>query len=194
MTGIPDEGQPSRSARRRLLDAADELFYTHGINATGVDAVISAADVARMTFYRHFGSKGDLVASYLEGRDIRWRATLEQAIARADHEPRAQLLAMFDALKVWHSDPRYRGCAFANAAAELSEPEHPARAVVTAHKHSLHDRLSELAHRTTHPEPGLLAEQLMMLVEGATTAQALGIVEDAADKARATAELLIPHE
>lgn len=182
-----------RPARRRLLDAADTLFYTHGINATGVDAVITAANVARMTFYRNFAGKDDLVTSYLEGRDLRWRTTLEDTIANADHDPRTQLLAMFDALNIWHSDPRFRGCSFANAAAELADPDHPARTVVTTHKHSLHKRMNELAHATTHPQPELLADQIMMLFEGATTAQALGIVTDAATKARTTAEQLIPR-
>lgn len=193
MTDHEDQRPDDRPARRRLLDAADTLFYAHGINATGVDAVITAADVARMTFYRNFGGKADLVTSYLEGRDLRWRTTLEDTMANADHEPRAQLLAMFDTLKIWHSDPRFRGCSFANAAAELADADHPARAVVTTHKYSLHERMIELACATGHPHPELLTDQLMMLFEGATTAQALGIVTDAAAKARATAEQLIPH-
>lgn len=190
MGATKDEG-PRPAARRRLLDAADELFYTHGINATGVDSVIAAADVARMTFYRHFRGKDDLVAAYLEGRDLRWRATMEDAITAAGDDPRARLLAVFDALRIWHSDPRFRGCSFANAVAELSATEHPARAVVSSHKQALRDHLSESAHATSHHDPDLLVDQLMMLFEGATTTQALGTVSNAVDKAHTTAERLI---
>lgn len=190
----PGQERPREPARRRLLDAADQLFYTHGINATGVDRVIEAADVARMTFYRHFRGKDDLVAAYLEGRDLRWRATLEDAINEAEDGPRAQLLAIFDALATWHRDPRFRGCSFANAASELSDPGHPARAVVTTHKHYLRQRMTELAHATTHPDPDLLVDQLTLLFEGATTTQALDTVADAVDKAHTTAQHLLGNE
>lgn len=191
MSAQSHDDQPPHSARQRLLNAADELFYTHGINATGVDAVITAADVARMTFYRHFHGKDDLVTAYLEGRDVRWRATLEDAITNAGDDPRARLLAFFDALKTWHADPRFRGCSFANAAAELSAPDHPARAVVTAHKHAVRHRMTEIADNVPHTAPHLLVDQLMMLFEGATTTHALGTVTHAVDKARMTAAQLV---
>lgn len=190
MTAQDDENQRLSSARQRLLDAADELFYAHGINATGVDAVISGADVARMTFYRHFQGKDDLVTAYLEGRDIRWRATLEEAIARAT-DSRAKLLAFFDALGTWHADPGFRGCSFANAAAEIAAPDHPAREIVEAHKRSLRQRMTEIAEQTPHTAPNLLVDQLLMLFEGATTTHALGTVTHAVDKARMTAAALI---
>jgi AcrR family transcriptional regulator len=192
-TGVvpPNKDQELADARQRLLDAADELFYTHGIHDTGVDAVISAANVAGMTFDRHFGGKDELVTAYLEGRDTRWRATLEAAIARAGDDARSQLLAFFDALGTWHRDPRFRGCAFANAAAELAAPRHPARAVVEDHKRSLRERMTEIAGEIPHSAPNLLVDQLMMLFEGATTTHALGTVTHAIDKARMTAAALI---
>ncbi|MFJ6461361.1 TetR/AcrR family transcriptional regulator [Streptomyces sp. NPDC091387] len=181
----------ARSARSRLLDAADQLFYAHGINATGVDAVIEAAQVARMTFYRHFGGKDALVAAYLQARDARWRATMEECVSAAGDDPDARLLAVFDALRLWHADPRFRGCSFANAAAELTAPDHPARAVVTAHKQALRVRITALARATGHPAPDRLVNQLLLLFEGATTTQALGTVSNAADEARAIAKDLI---
>lgn len=191
MSEPADRKRPARSARRRLLDAAEELFYTEGINTTGVNAVIAAADVARMTFYHHFHGKDELVAAYLEGRDIRWRTTMEHVLSDAGDDPRARLLAVFDALRIWHEDPRYRGCSFANAAAELSDAGHPARAVVRAHKDALRARMSDLARAAGRTDPDLLVDQLLMLFEGATTTQALGTVSGAVDKARATAEQLI---
>ncbi|MEU8700945.1 TetR/AcrR family transcriptional regulator [Streptomyces sp. NPDC048680] len=180
-----------RSARSRLLDAADQLFYAHGINATGVDAVIEAAQVARMTFYRHFGGKDALVAAYLQARDARWRATMEECVSAVGDAPDARLLAVFDALRLWHADPRFRGCSFANAAAELTAPDHPARAVVTDHKQALRARITTLARATGHPAPDRLVNQLLLLFEGATTTQALGTVSNAVDEARAIAKDLI---
>jgi AcrR family transcriptional regulator len=181
----------ARSARSRLLDAADQLFYAHGINATGVDAVIETAQVARMTFYRHFGGKDALVAAYLQARDARWRATLEESVIAAGDDPDARLLAVFDALRIWHADPHFRGCSFANAAAELTTPDHPARTVVTAHKQALRDRITELAQATGHPASNRLVNQLLLLFEGATTTQALGTVSNAVDEAHAIAKDLI---
>ena len=181
----------TRSARGRLLDAADQLFYAHGINATGVDAVIEAAQVARMTFYRHFGGKDAVVAAYLEARDVRWRDTVDACVTAAGDDPVAQLLAVFDALCVWHADPQFRGCSFANAAAEFTTPDHPARAVVAAHKQALRDRIAELAEATGHPTPDQLANRLLLLFEGATVAQALGTVSNAAEEARAVAKDLV---
>ncbi|MGH3099065.1 MAG: TetR/AcrR family transcriptional regulator [Streptosporangiales bacterium] len=191
MSEPTDEGKQRPEARRRLLDAADRLFYAHGINATGVDAVIEAADVARMTFYKHFHGKDALIAAYLEGRDLRWRLTFEEAVTAAGDDPRARLLAIFDALKLWSSEPRYRGCSFANAAAELADSHHPARDVVSAHKHAMRQRLADLAHAANVADPKLVVDQLLMLFEGAITTTALGTVDEATDKARATAQQLL---
>lgn len=188
---VSSDDQPRQPARRRLLDAADDLFYANGINATGVDALIAAADVARMTFYRHFRGKDDLVAAYLRARDARWQATLDDVIAAAGDDPRAQLLAFFDALEIWHTDPRFRGCSFANAAAELADTDHPVRAVITAHKQAQRDRMRRISHTTSHPEPDRLVDELTLLLEGANATQAVGAVTDAARKARHTAHILL---
>lgn len=106
-------------------------------------------------------------------------------------DPDARLLAVFDALRTWHADPRFRGCSFANAAAELTTPDHPARAVVTAHKQALRVRITELAGATAHPAPDRLTDQLLLLIEGATTTQALGTVSNAVDEAQAMAKDLV---
>ncbi|RFU40296.1 TetR/AcrR family transcriptional regulator [Actinomadura logoneensis] len=179
-------------ARRRILDAADELFYAHGINSTGVDAVIETAGVARMTFYKHFGGKQALIMAYLEGRETRWQLRLQRAIDAAGDDPRARLLAVFDALSEWaRSQSRFRGCSFVNALAELAEPDHPARAVVQAYKSALRDCVLQLAQESGAPDPALLTDQLLLVYEGAISTNALGNVEDAVDKAHFTAEQLI---
>lgn len=179
-----------RSARQRLLAAADQLFYTEGINATGVDAVIAEADVARMTLYKQFGGKAGLVAAYLDERDARWRADLEDAIAAAGADPVARLLAVFDALALWVSEPRFRGCSFVNAAAEVADDDHPARQTALRHKRALRARMSELAAAAEFAQPESIVDQLMLLVEGAVTTAAVHTVEDAVGTARATAQQL----
>lgn len=191
MSATAQSANDRSGVRARLLAAADRLFYRQGINATGVDAVIAEADVARMTLYKQFGGKAGLVAAYLEERDARWRADLEAAIAAAGSDPVARLLAVFDALALWVSDPHFRGCSFANTAAEVAEDEHPARRVALAHKQALRERLSELAAATDLPHPEQVVDQLMLLLEGAVTATAVHSVENAVSAARATAEQLL---
>lgn len=185
--------QEASAPRQRLLDAADQLFYEHGINATGVDAVIAAAQVARMTFYNHFGSKDGLIAAYLKDRDLRWRDTLEEAIDAAGDDPIARVLAVFDALEEWVNDTRFRGCSFVNAAAELSEHDHPARGVVAAHKRALHERLLSLLKSTGISDADELNDELLLLFEGAITTTALDTVPEAVSRARAMAEQRLAH-
>ncbi|GAA4104608.1 MULTISPECIES: TetR/AcrR family transcriptional regulator [Actinomadura] len=179
-------------ARERILQAADQLFYANGINSTGVDGVIEAAGVARMTFYKHFKGKDGLILAYLDGREVRWQALLDRCITQAGDDPRARLLAVFDALREWAtSQTRYRGCSFVNAMAELADPDHPARTVVTSYKRSLRDRIFELAQATGVADPGLLTDQLLLVYEGAISNRTFGNVDDACDKARTTARQLI---
>ncbi|MBX6768095.1 MAG: TetR/AcrR family transcriptional regulator, partial [Actinomadura rubrobrunea] len=150
-----------------MLQAADRLFYADGINATGVDGVIEAAGVARMTFYKHFKGKDGLILAYLNGREVRWQALLDRCVRDAGDDPRTRLLAVFDALKEWaSSQSRYRGCSFVNAMAELADPDHPARTLVTSYKRALRDRIFELAQATGAADPELLTDQLLLLYEG----------------------------
>lgn len=190
IVGVTDTAaaeRPAPPARRRLLDAAARLFYTEGINATGVDAVIAAADVARMTFYKQFGSKAGLVAAYLEERDRRWRNLVEWTIAGAGVEPRARLLAVFDALAEWIATESIRGCSFVNAAAELADPGHPARTVIDVSMQALRRRMLDLAGEAECRDPERVVDQLLVLYEGALATTALGVVDDPAGAARATA-------
>ena len=180
----------SSSARQRLLRAADRLFYAQGINATGVDSVVAEADVARMTLYKHFGGKDGLVAAYLEERDARWRRDLEEAIAAAA-DALGQLLAVFDVLALWVADPQFRGCAFANAAAEIAAEGHPARRVALGHKQALRQRLGGLASAAGFEDPDRVVDQLMLLIEGAIVATALRSVDEPVASARNAAHQML---
>ncbi|MFI0264610.1 TetR/AcrR family transcriptional regulator [Streptomyces sp. NPDC017056] len=191
MSPLTADTAPRPSARSRLLEAADELFYRQGVDATGVDAVIEAANVARMTFYKHFGGKDALVVAYLEERDARWRGLLDDMCQAAGPDPVARIKAVFDALAVYHRRPGHRGCAFANAAAQLGGRDHPARAVVAAHKAAHRARLAEWVDEARYADAGELVDLLLMLYEGATTTEALGTVTDAVTKAQRTVARLL---
>lgn len=178
-------------AGRRVLDAAGDLFYREGIHAVGVDALAAAAGVTKKTLYDRFGSKDRLVATYLRARDERWRAWLTGDVTAHARTPRARLLRTFDALEGWMRRVGPRGCAFVNALAELPDPDHPARAVIADQKRWLRDYLTELAADTDAADPHGLAEQLLLLHEGATVARATGIPGDPIARAKEAAATLL---
>src|SRR6516164_6905386 len=102
---------PRRSARQRLLDAADELFYDEGVHTVGIDRVIEHAGVAKASLYNTFGSKAELVQAYLDGRHARTIARLRAAVQQ-DSDPVARVYAAFDAQAEILAQPNFRGCAF----------------------------------------------------------------------------------
>lgn len=170
-------------ARTRLLDAAEELFYRHGIQAVGMDRIRTASGVPLKRLYRLFPAKESLVTAYLERRDRRWLTSLRTA-ALTPTEPRARVLAVFDWLADWFTEPDFRGCAFLNAYGELgaAAPE-----VVRVHKAELHALLADLS---PDADPAL-ADRLLILTEGATTVATLTPGPEPAHRAREIAELLL---
>ncbi|CAJ1580921.1 helix-turn-helix domain-containing protein [[Mycobacterium] wendilense] len=184
---MPRSTQP---ARARLLRAADELFYAHGIAATGVDAVIEKAGVATGSLYKNFGGKADLVAAYLADRDRRFGELWETHIEAA-RDARAKLLALFDAHADWmRQTGALRGCAHVAAAAQLPA-DHAGVAAAVAHKQRLIDRLTELVEAVDVPAPRALAQDLALLYDGMLAAQAIGIDPDPLARARRLAEQIV---
>jgi AcrR family transcriptional regulator len=156
---------PRPSARDRLVTTAAELFYEHGTNATGVDAVVRAAGVSKPTLYAHFASKSELVAAVLERRHEERAAELKTWVART-RDPRKRPLAVFGWLRDWYRRDGARGCGFLNAAAETPDRDDPARRVVSREKRWLLDLLAELARDAGLARPALLASQLLLLIDG----------------------------
>src|SRR6204780_779168 len=109
--------QDRRPARERLLAAADELFYEEGFNGVGIDRVIERAGVAKACLYDCFGSKEELIRSYLQQRHVARQARMHERLARYA-TPREKILAVFDAMAEAAAKPDFRGCAFARAGAE----------------------------------------------------------------------------
>ncbi len=159
-------------ARERILSAATHRFYAEGVRAVSADRLIADAEVSKVTFYRHFRSKDDLVVAYLQQLAAAERAEVEQQVAT---------LAPADVLR-WYAGrlgemtctPGFRGCPFINAAAEHADPAHPARVVVDAHRRWLHGQASTLVAALGAQEPDALAERLLILRDGAMVAGYVG--------------------
>ena len=159
--------QPQRrSARERLLAAADELFYEGGIHSVGIDRVIERAGVAKASLYDCFGSKEELIRAYLAGRHERRKARI-LAKLESYATPRERLLGVFDAMAEVIADPNYRGCPFQRSGSE-SRPAAGVKAVTDAARNWLRDLFADLARDAGVRDPKPLVEQLMLLYDGAS--------------------------
>jgi AcrR family transcriptional regulator len=161
--------------RERIISTARELFRKHGIRGIGVDAIAEAADTNKMTLYRHFGSKDELVVACLRevGRDAE-KIWYEFESAHPD-DPLAQLHAWLRLGAACAGDDS-RGCDIANAAVELAESDHPAREVIEEFKTAQRDRLARLCRDAGIAKADLLADTLSLLLEGAhVSRQSVGV-------------------
>jgi len=179
------------SARKRIFDTASELFYRKGIRAVGVETIAEEAKTTKMSLYRSFPSKDELVAEWLRDHDIKFWQTWDATSRKFPANPRKQLKAAFTLLAKHVIDPQARGCPMANAAVELTDKDHPARKVIEAHKAKLRARLAEMCARLGARKPRLLADQLFLLMEGAqVSTQILGVRGPARNVARAAESLI----
>jgi AcrR family transcriptional regulator len=161
--------------RDRILAAASELFYRHGIRAVGVEAIAEAAETNKMTLYRHFSSKDELVAEYLQRLAEQSRSGWDRREAEHPGDPLGQLRTWLAEMAAHCASVGDRGCAFANAAVELPEKDHPARRVIEAYKSDVGARLARLCAAAGLADPELLADELFLVLEGArVTAQSVG--------------------
>jgi AcrR family transcriptional regulator len=177
------------SARDRLLDAASELFYEHGVHTVGIDTIIERAGVAKATLYSTFGSKEELVRAYLDARHASRRTTVLAEMELHD-KPSNKLLAAFDVLITTVKQPGFRGCAFANASAE-SEPDSAAAEVTRSVRQWLLEVMAEQAMALNVADPAGLARQLTLLYDGALAQSRLDRGPAAAAAAKTAAEVLI---
>lgn len=160
-------GQRPSAARDRLLLTADRLFYADGIRAVGVDRLIAESQVTRMTFYRHFPSKEDLIVAYLNRRSLAERSRFAQARSVTPGDPRAVFRTVVAQMVAAASATSFRGCPYINAAAEYSDPAHPVRQAVDAHREWFRLELTELVRQIGHPDPEAVATQFVILRDGA---------------------------
>lgn len=149
--------------RERILDAAAVAFYAEGIRAVSADKIIAAAATTKVTFYRHFPTKDDLVAAYIDQQSGRIRT----AAAGLPSDPGRALTVLAGSMAAEACRPGFRGCPFINAAAEYPHPDHPVRAAVARHRDWFHALVTDLVGQLGTADPALVADQLIMLRDGA---------------------------
>jgi AcrR family transcriptional regulator len=181
-------------ARERVLEAAYELFSRQGIRAVGVDAIIAEAGVARMTFYRHFPSKDDLVLSFLERRERLWtHEWLESEVRSRATDPRERLLAIFDVFDTWFQRDDFEGCSFINVLLENFGRGHPVMEATTVYLANIRVFLRGLAQDVGVAQPEDFARKWHILMKGSIVAAGEGD-KLAARRAREVGELLLAAE
>jgi AcrR family transcriptional regulator len=156
---------PSR--RDDLIDAAMRVFCQHGFHASGLDSILEAGGISRMTVYNHFKSKDELIVAAMRRRDEIFRNRMMKYVDSHATEPRERILAVFDYHQHWFTSGEFFGCMFINAAAEYSDPQCAVRQLAAEHKRLVLLYLEDLCAAASVPEPAAIAAQLNLLIEGA---------------------------
>ncbi len=158
----------ARTTREQIIQAADALFYGEGIRSASMDAIAAKASVTKRTIYYHFPSKDDLIAAYLTARDEPTFARQAAWLDETKGDLPEQVLGLFENLARAMNTPRWKGCGFIRAAAELAgTPGHPALKIGSAHKKRLEAWLEGRIAATGLSDPALRARQVMILLDGA---------------------------
>lgn len=185
------DGSNGARARDRILESAYELFSHHGVRAIGIDAIIKHCGVARMTLYRNFASKDDLVLAFLKERGARWTiGWLEAEVQKRSDEPRQQLLDVFDVFGEWFERSDFEGCSFINVMLEFADAENPLFQASVGHLAGIRRFLSGLAKAAGIRHPEDFARKWHILMKGAIVAAREGD-RNAAARAREIAQLLL---
>jgi AcrR family transcriptional regulator len=165
----------SSPVREKILNVASELFYRDGIRAVGVDTIVAESGAAKTSLYRWFPTKDDLVAAFLEREHVDFFAHWDKVAASHSGRPRQELSAHLQWLTAYITGPRYRGCPFLNMAIEFPEAGLPGRIIAHKNKSELQRRFLALAKAIKAKSPESLANQLVLLIDGAfANSQVLG--------------------
>jgi AcrR family transcriptional regulator len=178
----------TETAELRALDAAESLFYERGVQAVGMDEVRAASGVSLKRLYGLFPSKADLVEAYLRRRDTRWRRQLAE-YADERPSPEERILAVFDWLYLWFSEPDFRGCAFINSFGELGASSPAVADIARFHKNEFRRYVAGLVAAARRP--AWLTDHLVLLAEGAMTTAAISVSAEPGRQAREAARILL---
>src|SRR5215831_15477466 len=166
-----DRKEPSDSGRERLSRAAYELFSREGVRSVGVDAVIARAGTAKMTLYRNFPSKDDLILEFLRRREQLWtREWLQTESRRRGETPRDRLLAIFDVFSEWFSRPDFEGCSFLTTMIEINDRDHPVHQAAVVHLANIRVYIAELAAEIGIRDVDSFARKWHILMKGSIMA------------------------
>jgi AcrR family transcriptional regulator len=185
--GAVPASQPAAKVpmRERIVEAATELFYAQGLRAVSAEKIIAQVGITKVTFYRHFPAKDDLIVAYLERR-AKWERDAIAQARRAAGDASGVFGILAGAIGAESCRPGFRGCPFINAAAEYADPEHPVRLVVDAHRRWFRQTIADLLDEIGVPDSARTADQLVMLRDGAMVSGYLSdpsTVADALDRA-----------
>jgi AcrR family transcriptional regulator len=150
----------------QVFQTAARLFYQNGYRAVGVDTIAAESGIGKMTLYRHYPSKDDLIVAYLKDSNVEFWSYFEKSIKDA-LTPREKLLAFFQALQDYVTTPECYGCPFLNVATEYPESDYPGHQVAIEHKQTVRARFRQLAKEAGAKKPDVLADQLFLLMDGA---------------------------
>lgn len=176
--------------KEKVFNTAARLFYRNGYRAVGVDTLASESGIGKMTLYRHYPSKDDLIVAYLrDSNEIFWHNF--EKITKHAPTPRDKLLAFFEGLQEYVTTPACHGCPFLNVATEYPEIEYPGHQVAIEHKQSVRARFRQLAEEAGAGKPDVLADQLFLLMDGAYMASRMFGPRNPATHLAATARILI---
>ncbi|MCK5425261.1 MAG: TetR family transcriptional regulator [Emcibacter sp.] len=179
------------SKRNELVEKALDVFYRNGFHATGMDMLAAETGISKTSMYKHFRTKEDLILATLNLRNKQFCHWLFRRMEELGSTPRGQLIALFDALKEWFAQDKYRGCMFIKASAEYQEVSDPIHVFSAEHKHLLFNHIRDLTARAGADNPEALARGLLILKEGAIVTAHLGHEENPAMDAKAAAKILL---
>lgn len=177
--------RPAAETREHILRVAGELFERYGVHAVGIDRIVPETGLGKMTLYRRFGSKDELVVSWLRQRREQWWAAVKES-GSGEEAPLDLLLSLVDSVESDVCQSQYRGCAFLRVSAEYTDTGHPARSLCAEHVESIRAYIAKLARQAEAAQPDMLADQLVIVLEGM---MASTTVLGSADAARSGAAL-----
>ena len=174
----------------KVFQTAAQLFYQHGYRAIGVDTLAAESGIGKMTLYRHYPSKDDLIVAYLRESDELFWNNFEQ-IVQGSPTPREKLQAFFESLQDYVTTPACYGCPFLNVATEYPEKDYVGHQTALKHKQSVRARFHDLAKEAGAREPEVLADQLFLLMDGAYMASRMFGPKNPASHLAEAARILI---
>ena len=180
-----------KDMRERILSTASRLFQANGINATGVDTIVAEAGIAKMTLYKYFPAKEDLVLEVVRCRSREFSEWLSNRLARSAANPSEKLQQLFDGVEEWLADPQCSGLPFFKASAEFPQQDSPVNRLSVELLGEFREYITSLAKEAGVRSPEALGLQLSMLIEGAVLSEQLSRNSGAMEYARQAARILI---
>ncbi|MCB0279497.1 MAG: TetR/AcrR family transcriptional regulator [Calditrichaeota bacterium] len=180
-----------QSKKDHLLATATQLFLKNGFQITGIDLIIKEAAIAKMTLYNNFKNKDELILAVVENYAKQFAERITKRAEAMSDDPLIVLISIFDAYKEWYADPQFFGCAFQRAALEFPDTDHPVHQLAAGHNQFIRNYILEQCNRLEIDSAADLAEQLHVLINGASTGALLYADPEQAEAAKDAAKLLI---